>query len=402
MKTTRNMMTVVMMMAAIGLLATSAHAGLININNAGFEDASGNLSRGNLSTPADWTEEDPGNVYVDDNGLAWKPEADRVLYFNGGTAAVNQDLSHNWSSGDTYTLGIIGQNPSWDTTAPHQFKVQLREADGTVLWDSGDLSVTGTVAPGSPPTYTGTGHIFSWDIDASTFTSVPGAIEGLPLNIRIANVSAPTYLDDVSLDLTTAGTPPEVPDAVAIDFGTMHTEGDNGDGNWRTSTGWTGFGTGSGDQAGDGSPDTPSFWAGTGYGGTGTSDGDLLAAGDYSIDFLYAPTYQGSQLLVEAFAWDGSTQTLLGSVAPTMPTSRIWQNGNLSFSVASGSPVIGDQLQLKFTNTATAYVGWDTITGDFYPAAAGTGDIPEPATMCVLGLAVAGLGGYVRRRRKVA
>ena len=31
---------------------------------------------------------------------------------------------------------------------------------------------------------------------------------------------------------------------------------------------------------------------------------------------------------------------------------------------------------------------------------AGGGAIPEPATMCALGLAVAGLGGYVRRRRK--
>ena len=33
-------------------------------------------------------------------------------------------------------------------------------------------------------------------------------------------------------------------------------------------------------------------------------------------------------------------------------------------------------------------------------ADAGGGAIPEPATMCALGLAVAGLGGYVRRRRK--
>ena len=29
----------------------------------------------------------------------------------------------------------------------------------------------------------------------------------------------------------------------------------------------------------------------------------------------------------------------------------------------------------------------------------GAGDIPEPATMAMLGLAVAGLGGYIRRRR---
>ena len=30
----------------------------------------------------------------------------------------------------------------------------------------------------------------------------------------------------------------------------------------------------------------------------------------------------------------------------------------------------------------------------------GGDEIPEPVTMCALGLAVAGLGGYVRKRRK--
>ena len=41
-------------------------------------------------------------------------------------------------------------------------------------------------------------------------------------------------------------------------------------------------------------------------------------------------------------------------------------------------------------------VGYSVLTA---VAQQGTGDIPEPATMALLGLAVCGLGGYVRRRR---
>ena len=198
------------------LVAHSANAGVITINNAGFEDASGNGGNGNLTTPADWTEEDPNNVFVDNNGTTWTPESDRTLYFNGGTAAVNQDLSHNWASDETFTLGIIGHNPRW-ASGTNVFKVQLRQADGTVLWDSGDLDVAGTVTTTAPATYTGTGHIFSWTFDASTFSGA-GVVAGSQLNIRIAHVSAPTYIDDVSLSFEgpVVPTPAALPAGLAL------------------------------------------------------------------------------------------------------------------------------------------------------------------------------------------
>jgi len=116
---------------------------------------------------------------------------------------VNQDLSHNWSSSNVFTLCLIAMNPGWSDNN-NTFKVQLRQAsDDTVLWDSGDQNVGGTVTTTGPATYTGAGHLLIWTIDASTFTA---GTENEQINIRIAHVSGgPVYADDISLDFTGGG-----------------------------------------------------------------------------------------------------------------------------------------------------------------------------------------------------
>jgi len=178
---------------------------VINILNAGFENVSNAATNGNWHDMDDWTQEESGpQVYVDDNGTGWVPEPSRTLYF--GPGAVHQNLNHNWSPSNVFTLGLIAMNPRW-SDSNNTFKVQLRQAsDDTVLWDSGDQNVGGTVTTTAPATYTGTGHVFSWSIDASTFTA---GVEGEQINIRIAHVSGgPVYADDISLDFTGGGGTP--------------------------------------------------------------------------------------------------------------------------------------------------------------------------------------------------
>jgi len=201
--TTRNQITNALTVAlvAMGIFGGTvgpACAGPIAITNGDFETLGADWT----FVPG-WTSESAANDWII-TGTQWKPDADGDLYFNPG-GAVNQDLSHNWSSSDTYTLDMIGQNAGWVATTV-EFTVQLREADGTVLWDSGVVDVTGTVDTGTKQ-YTGTGHIHSWTIDASTFSGA-GVTEGSQLNIRIASTTSSPFMDDITLVLAD---PPATP-----------------------------------------------------------------------------------------------------------------------------------------------------------------------------------------------
>jgi len=177
--------------------------------------------------------------------------------------------------------------------------------------------------------------------------------------------------------------------AAVMSFGTMTTDGS-------ASVGWTYDGGGSG--AGDGNPTSPGWWVHFTTSGshTGTSDGDTLAAGDYTIGFTHAWTSpsdgSAENFNVEAFAWDGATETSLGAatVVAMDPTLQTWTGGSHDFSVAAASPLIGQDLRLKFYTAKNVIYGFDNITGDFTA-------VPEPTTTALLGLG--GLALILRRRK---
>ena len=176
--------------------------------------------------------------------------------------------------------------------------------------------------------------------------------------------------------------------AAVMSFGTMTTDGS-------ASVGWTYDNGGPG--ATDGNPTAPGWWVRNGTtteSHTGTSDGDELAAGDYTIGFTHAWTSGGAAgtFDVEAFAWDGATEISLGSATVVAMASPVqtWIAGSHDFSVAAGSPLIGQDLRLKFYRSSTVIYGFDNITGNFTA-------VPEPTTTALLGLG--GLALIFRRRK---
>jgi hypothetical protein len=106
-----------------------------------------------------------------------------------GDGWVAQDLDYNWTAGEVFTVGIRG-NQGW--RAGGSFKIQLREADTTLLWESGATPVTATDTA------------FTWTVDSST--DFVGGTPGRQLNIRIECLSATVYLDDVTLSTDLADT----------------------------------------------------------------------------------------------------------------------------------------------------------------------------------------------------
>ena len=87
-------------LAGLALAAGSAHAATpITILNGDFAADNG----------GDWTVVPSWNEGA--NSWTYTPAGNQLLYLNTG-GKVDQDLSHNWTSSDTFTLSLTGQDPS--------------------------------------------------------------------------------------------------------------------------------------------------------------------------------------------------------------------------------------------------------------------------------------------------
>jgi hypothetical protein len=175
---TRVLTVALVAMGIVGLTVGSASAASITIVNGGFEDP---LDPSGWYEVPDW-DEGGASYYGSGSG--------GFLYLEPG-GWVDQDLDYNWTAGEVFTLGISGEK-GWQASGAYKFKVQLRQADTTVLWDSGELDVTGTVSN------------FSWTINSST--DFLAGTSGSQLNIRLEGLVQSVYLDDVTLSTSLADT----------------------------------------------------------------------------------------------------------------------------------------------------------------------------------------------------
>ena len=118
-----------------------------------------------------------------------------------------------------------------------------------------------------------------------------------------------------------------------------------------------------------------------------------MAAGTYDVESWHYDKNNGERtdITFDMVFSQNATEAVVAS--------GHWTTDALSYQITTD----GSDFTMEYRDTWSA--SSDTrINGiTFTPVGGGPGDdIPEPATMCALGLAVAGLGGYVRRRRKRA
>ncbi len=206
-------------MATLTLVANSAHAQTVLVD----EDFQGGHPN-NTANPAF-----PGWTWA--NGAAVKsrtqatndlpgPVGDEGIQFEWTNANGTYDVTHNWAADDMYTLTLNASQQAWNGTEQSRFiDVVLLEDNGTELWN-GQAEVP-TQAGGVA--WNGPGHwgdgpwtdelTFSWEIDASTFTT---GNAGEEIDLRVSSSGdRGLYFDNVSLTLPAAAAVPE-PASIAI------------------------------------------------------------------------------------------------------------------------------------------------------------------------------------------
>ena len=113
-----------------------------------------------------------------------------------------------------------------------------------------------------------------------------------------------------------------------------------------------------------------------------------------SLDFFFGGLIPNGTYDVKFFTPGNPASVTVGGSGPT--NVAVNDVGTFTGLTADGSGILSGSFTQVAGNNDGSMAGIQ-IQGSFVPEPA---TIPEPATMCALGLAVAGLGGYVRKRRK--
>ena len=159
----------------------------------------------------------------------------------------------------------------------------------------------------------------------------------------------------------------------------------------------------------------PNVWADQYFWNNNTSGEGTLTLDDLKAGTYNFTSYHYANNLRDVPENDeGTASVFVNGVDTGLDVTFI--SGLLSTVSGGGKPSAADldafgKLSMTFTvpnDNDTVSILFDNLTGgDTFglngfelESAAPEGDVPEPATMALLGLAVCGLGGYVRRRKR--
>ena len=508
MKTTRSMLTVVMVIGVIGLAAGAASAA--TLVDEDFQSPLYLPSQQNPSfTGWTWTNGNAtwarnANNQSDVPGSQTIPN--QVVQLEWDSAEMVYDISQGWSTSEVYTLTLNASPQSWNGAADRYIAPSLLQQDNTVLWSANTMMPKYNNFGRNPWTADQT---FTYTIDPNAFTT---GTEGSPLRLKIDHTGQRgIYVDNVLLESgpPPTDTTPPTPDPMtweaepavfdytsigmiattAVDpygqeyfFENTVTGASSG---WRDSTTWMEHELDSNtlytyrNKARDKSPNQnetqwssevdvttpaappglifssgfqfPMYSNGTAnpdfYGWTYTNSGALRSRtapsdgtpGDpqipnqviqsewntatatrdtshpWSADEVYTLT-----LNVSPQEWHGQDDRFFKASLSEQGGPVLWTSGDIplpKYDDFAGNPwtaaqtftfeidastftagTEGGLLSVKIESTGSRGIYFDNVMLTF--AGPQAEDVPEPATMAALGLAVAGLGGYVRKRRR--
>jgi signal transduction histidine kinase len=184
-------------MTLISMLPVLLSAATLELVNADFEDTHDEAGSGDGISA--WIEENESYVHIYDKGLQWYPLETQMGYLSDYEgAAINRDINYCWRIGDRFDLSLAATEPGWRVDSGNDaFRIQLRQTDDTVLWDSGAINLDGTLSgiPGRLE-WGSKNRLFNFKIDASSFTN---GVPGSQINLRIARDAGVVFVDDISL-----------------------------------------------------------------------------------------------------------------------------------------------------------------------------------------------------------